>query len=60
MSNYSLRYSVADLTRIFSVDRDTIKTIAYHFSEYLNADANPPKGAAREFHLEDIRIIGYI
>lgn len=56
----SSKFTVAKVSQIFKVDRDTVTKWAYEFSSYLGADANPPKGNAREFKLEDIRIMAYI
>lgn len=60
MINYSLKYGVSEVARIFEVDRDTVKSLAYHFSEYLNSEANPEKGISRQFSIEDIRVLAYV
>ena len=61
MQSYnSLKFTVADTSRIFNVDKDKVKTWAYKFSEYLSPNANPPKGVSREFQLEDIRVMAYV
>jgi hypothetical protein len=56
----NLKFTVAEVSRMFEADKDTVKTWAYKFSEYLTANANPPKGIPREFQLEDIRIMAYV
>jgi HEPN domain-containing protein len=60
MIKYNLRYSTAEVAKLFKVTNDTIKKWCYHFSEYLSKAANPTKGAPREFNFEDIRVFGYI
>ncbi|WP_114752022.1 hypothetical protein [Pleomorphovibrio marinus] len=60
MINYSLKYRVAEVAGIFEVDRNTVKSWAYHFSEYLSSRANPKKGTSRIFTIEDIRVLAYV
>lgn len=60
MINYTLKYGVSEVARIFEVDRNTIKSWAYHFSDYLNSEANPEKGITRQFCIEDIRVLAYV
>lgn len=60
MLKYSLKYSLAEVAKLFKTDNETVKKWCYHFSEYLNKAANPAKGTPREFNLEDIRVFGYI
>lgn len=60
MSYNNLKFTVADVSRIFKVDKDTVKTWAYTFAEYVSANANPPKRIPREFQLEDIRVMAHV
>lgn len=61
MPSYNnLKFAVADVSRIFNVNKDTVKTWAYTFSEYLSSNANPLTGVRREFQIEDIRILAYV
>lgn len=61
MNNYNyLIFTVSDVARILKVEKDTIKTWAFKFREYLSSNANPAKGVSREFQLEDIRIMAYV
>lgn len=60
MVNYSLKYEVAEVARIFDVDKNTVKSWAYHFFEYLSSQANPEKGTSRIFTIEDIRVLAYV
>lgn len=53
-------YGVAETARLFETDLATIKNWVYQFSEYLSKQANPQKGIARNFTIEDIRIFSYI
>lgn len=46
--------------KIFGVDRDVVKTWAYHFKEYLSPSANPTKGEVRHFEDRDIPILAYV
>lgn len=57
---YDMKFGVSEVARLFKVDRDLVKTWAYHFSEYLKSDANPPKGTPRVFSAEDLRVLAYI
>ena len=60
MVNYTLKYGVSEVARIFEIDRDTVKSWAYHFSDYLEQNANPGKGISRQFSIEDIRVLAYV
>jgi hypothetical protein len=60
MINYSMKYGVAGTARLLNVDRGTVKTWAYTFSEYLSSDANPGKGKVRQFLINDIRVFAFI
>lgn len=55
-----MKYGVSETTRLFDVDRDTIKKWAYIFSDYLSVEANPEKGTPRQFAINDIRAFAYI
>jgi hypothetical protein len=48
------KYSVSDVAKLLNVERKLIKDWAYHFSDYLNSKANPPKGIEREFTTDDL------
>lgn len=60
MVNYKLKYGVAEVAKILEIEKQVIKNMAYHFKEYLNPNANPEKGKAREFTVKDICTLGYI
>lgn len=60
MINYDLKFGVSEIAKILQVDKKLVKDWAYHFAEYLNPKANPPKGTEREFNVEDICTLGYI
>lgn len=55
-----MQFTVADVARILSVEKNLIKTWAFKFSDYLSSKANPSKGISRKFKLEDIRVLAYI
>jgi hypothetical protein len=57
---YDMRFGVSEVARLFKVDRDLVKKWAYHFSEYLSAEATPAKGTPRVFSAEDLRVLAYI
>lgn len=52
--------SIGALARQFNVDRDTIKTWSYKFSDYFSPSANPPKGHPRLYNQSDIKILTFI
>ncbi|QHV97294.1 hypothetical protein [Spirosoma endbachense] len=60
MINYSMKYGVSETARFFGVDRDTLKTWAYVFAGYLSSEANPGKGKARQFSIEDLRVFAHV
>lgn len=60
MINYSMKYGVSEATHLLDVNRETLKTWAYIFSEYLSSEANPGKGKIRQFLISDIRVFAYI
>jgi len=60
MVNYELKYGVGEVAKFLEVEKQTVKSIAYHFKEYLNSNANPEKGQNRIFTVEDICTIGYV
>ncbi|WP_262902741.1 hypothetical protein [Flavobacterium hibisci] len=43
MINYSMKYGVSETAHLLNVDKETIKTWAYTFSDYLSSEANPGK-----------------
>lgn len=59
-SQYNMKFSVGDISRILEVEKDIIKKWAYLFSNYLSSPANPPKGITREFCREDLRVMAYV
>lgn len=46
--------------KMFDVDRQTIKTWAYVFIDYLSRAANPSTGLIRHFTIEDVRVFAYV
>jgi hypothetical protein len=60
MPNYEMKFAVSEVARIFNVNRDIVKTWAYHFSEYLTQGANPAKGIPRIFSVDDLRVFAYV
>ncbi len=60
MPNYSMTYGVSEMSRILKIDRDTIKLMAFTFSEYLQPKANPLKGNPRLFCKDDIPVLAFI
>lgn len=60
MINYSLKYGVSETAKMFDVDRQTIKTWAYVFIDYLSRAANPGTGLIRQFTIEDVRVFAYV
>ncbi|WP_342648244.1 HEPN domain-containing protein [Mucilaginibacter sp. CSA2-8R] len=55
-----MKYTIAEVARLFQIEINTVKKWCYHFSEYLSKGANPAKGIYRQFSLEDIRVFGHI
>ena len=60
MPNYNLKFGVSEVARILKVDRNLVKTWAYHFSEYLGPQGNPAKGTSRIFTADDLRVLAYV
>ena len=60
MINYGLKYKVSEISKILKVEKNVVKSWAYHFAEYLNPKASPEKGMEREFTVEDICTLSYI
>lgn len=60
MPNYSMKFEISEIARLLKVDRTQIKSWVYHFSDYLNPQANPLKGIPRQFSLDDIRVCAYV
>ena len=58
--NYSMRFGVGELARLFKVDRETVKTWSYHFNDYLSKGAQPEKGAPRSYTIDDVRVLAYV
>lgn len=59
MPKYENKYGVIEVAKLLSSDRDTIKTIAWHFKDYLSKEANPEKGISRFFCLDDVLVLQY-
>ena len=55
-----MKFGVSETARIFEVDRNLVKTWAYHFSDYLGSGANPGKGLPRQFSADDLRVLAFI
>lgn len=55
-----MKFGVNETARLFETDRDTVKSWAYHFREYLSSGANPPKGNPRCFSLDDLYVLAYV
>jgi hypothetical protein len=55
-----MQFTVSKAAEILKVGRELIKRWAYHFSEYLEPAANPEKGVARKFSVNDILVLGYV
>jgi hypothetical protein len=60
MPRYDMKFGVSETARIFEVDRNLVKTWAYHFSDYLGSGANPGKGLPRQFSADDLRVLAFI
>ncbi len=60
MPRYDMKFGVSEAARIFRVDRNLVKSWAYHFSDYLGPGANPGKGIPRQFSAKDLRVLAYI
>lgn len=52
--------SVAEVSKIFDVDRQTIKLWAKHYKEYLSNYASPEKGLEQHFNQLDIQVLALI
>lgn len=55
-----MQFTVSKAAKVLNVERELIKTLAYHFSEYLEPEANPQKGVARQFSVNDILFFAYV
>jgi hypothetical protein len=55
-----MKFNVFQIAKILKLDRDSIKTMAYHFRDYLEPEANPQKGIPRLFTLQDIPVLAYV
>lgn len=60
MVNYTLKFGTSEVAKMLQVERETVKTWSYKFSDYLSPKANPPKGCVREYTLDDVRVFAYI
>ena len=60
MPRHDSTFGVSEVARLFSVDRNLVKTWAYHFSDYLDPQAKPAKGTPHRFLAEDLRVLAYI
>ncbi len=59
MLKYDLKFGVSEIAKILDVDRELIKKLAYHFSDYLNPKASPGHCLHKEFSVQDICTLGY-
>jgi hypothetical protein len=55
-----MKLGVSETARLVETDRDTLKSWAYYFNEYLSSGANPPKGVPRCFILDDLYVLAYV
>jgi hypothetical protein len=55
-----MKFGVNETARLLEQDRETVKAWAYHFREYLSADANPTKGSPRRFSIDDLYVFAYV
>lgn len=55
-----MKFGVSKIARELDVDRNLVKTWAYHFKDYLSPDANPKKGTPRQFTPQDFRVLTYV
>lgn len=55
-----IKYKVTDAAKILAVEKNTIKTWVYHFTECFSKYANSKKGEERKFTTEDICTLSYI
>lgn len=55
-----MKFTVAEASKIFKVEKKVIKDWSYLFSDYMSLEANPATGMKRIFRLEDIRVMAYI
>lgn len=53
-------YSVADVVAAFGCSKQTVRVWATEFSPFLSPGADPPKGQAREFTPDDIRVFALV
>lgn len=60
MPNYSLKFGVSEVAKLFEVETNVVKTWARTFKDYLSGGANPEKGLSRQFCMEDIRVFSYV
>lgn len=60
MPNYEMRFGVSEVARLLKVDRDSVKTWAHFFRDYLKPPANPPKGSPRQFCADGLRVLAYV
>lgn len=54
-----MKFGVSEVSQKLKIDKDVVKTMSKIFSEYLNPDANPSGGVAREFCIDDLRVLSY-
>lgn len=55
-----MKSGVSEIARKLEVDRNLVKTWAYHFKDYLSPGANPEKGIPRQFTPQDFRVLRYV
>ena len=55
-----MKFGISEIARELDVDRNLVKSWAYHFKDYLSSGANPKKGTPRQFTPQDLRILAYV
>lgn len=55
-----MKFGVSEIARKLNVDRNLVKTWAYHFEDYLSSGANPKKATPRQFTQQDLRVLTYV
>jgi len=52
--------TASEIAKIFGVDASQVKRWAWIFTDYLSAEANPPKGEVRTFSDGDLLVLCYV
>lgn len=53
-------YSSHNVCEFFGVSRETVRTWAHEFSDFLSPTVNPEKGRTRQFTDEDLRVLALV